>query len=274
MRYFSFFGSLWLALTLISGHAQAQNDPGTTTAQAADTPAEPLYDIEVLIFRHAGPLTLPPQEAQDYSGYAVPQAHPTQDPDTAKQPSPGMETAWRKFSNSGAYQPLLFQRWRQPVSAYRNPLRYRLHDEQMLWRPQQAETELESDPIADTAAVDAWNELAADGESVTKADSDPNYYQLDGWLSFSRQRFFHIALELEQRSIDPWVEEGLSPVRSDDRIAQNRRIELDRFEYFDTPGLSVLVRITPVPEEELTSPAENHSWDAPDRSWAVPDSEG
>lgn len=224
-----------------------------------------LYDIEVLVFRHAGPSTLLPQAMVDYTETPIPLRHPSQDEEDYLLPTHGMETAWRKINNSGAYEAIAFRRWRQAASSYNRPKRYRVHSDQVIAYTPFTDDFFE-DPFADLeqqtlepeaeAEVDESTEvletepLIFDLEEAFKVPFPPTEtnesdFVLDGWLSFSRQRFYHIGLELELRSIDAWNDSGAG-IRSDDRIAQSRRIEVGRFEYFDTPGLSVLVRVLEV----------------------------
>lgn len=224
---------------------------------------EPLYDIEVLVFSHQPEYGLKPETATDFVDYPSPQAHPSENPELTEQQSPGMESAWRKLNNSGAYQPHLFARWRQAASDYTNPLRLRLHDDQVLFLPKDDHEET-GDPLSSfgdlvvSTSVPEPATSASEGisEEETSAEAegpppDPAFYAFDGWISFSHQRFFHIGLNFERRIIDPWLGENAEALSSIDRIEQQRQIEPGRFEYFDTPGLSVLVRVTEVPEEEL-----------------------
>lgn len=240
------------------------------SAMAQDGPR--LYDIEVLVFRHIGQSTLSPKAIQDFTNLPIPGHHASQDEESYLTPSSGMETAWRKLNNSGAYEALYFTRWRQTTSRYNRPRRYRLHNDVPLYRPGEEPLEEffdadESDEFGtlNNAPLDANDELTlleeAQEPSVDEiegwfkqpfpsSEKDELNYALDGWLSFSRQRFYHIGVDLELRSIDSWGDTGDS-LRSDDRISQSRRIEVGRFEYFDTPGLSVLVRVIEVEKPDF-----------------------
>lgn len=241
--------ALWSSLVvalLLSANALAQDGPR-------------LYDVEVLVFRHLGPATLSPEAIEDFTALPIPLLHPSEDPELAQKPSPGMETAWRKLSNSAAMEPLWYQRWRQATSNYNRPRRYRVHSDDVLERPQFEELPpgelLSPTPappeVPEVIPQEAPQPLtpvelkAAYQVAFPPTEKDPQNYRLDGWVSFSRQRFYHIGMDLEWRSLDPWGDSG-DTLRSDDRINQNRRIEIGRFEYFDTPGLSALVRVTEV----------------------------
>ena len=137
-----------------------------------------LYDVEVLIFRHVGPSRLQTKPMIDYTELGIPLRHPSQDGEDYLTPTHGMETAWRKINNSGAYEAIAFRRWRQATSSYQRPRRYRLHGDQIII-DHSAQSDFLDDPFAQEELPDYNDETELDDAAPDIIDEEPSLFDLE-----------------------------------------------------------------------------------------------
>ena len=209
-----------------------------------------MYRVEVLVFMHLENQAeaLETQDLRSFSGsFDLVR-------DFAEQPAPyrldvmssTMEDSWRRLRNSPEFRPLVFASWEQTRIDYHPPVR--IHDEELI--AEQLEFPYEV----------AWVDLRSD---------DPfdqfmvPYFRLDGTAQLTRSRFLHLELDLEFRqdllpALEPGpggplrspVEEVASVLESTPgpalvhRLKQSRQVRTGQMQYFDSPYLGVLARVT------------------------------
>ncbi|TVQ40195.1 MAG: hypothetical protein EA370_03985 [Wenzhouxiangella sp.] len=153
--------------------------------------------------------------------------------------SPSMADAWRRLSDSAAFEPLGWRAWYQPLTRERLSPRVRLHDEDIirtLWlHPERVVPSLPGEPMARTFDLGALlPELS---------------YRLDGSLRLRQRQFMHVELDLVWREK---LEPLFGPMDSDHlatggyevhRLVQSRTVRPDRLEYFDSALFGVLILI-------------------------------
>jgi hypothetical protein len=71
------------------------------------------------------------------------------------------------------------------------------------------------------------------------------HYELDGSLTLIRERYLHLAIDLE-----------LTSPGSVYRLDETRRMRSGELHYFDNPRFGVIARVTPYGSEEETEPAD------------------
>ncbi len=219
------------------------------------------YRIEVLIFNHLDsddtPLQL--EDIRSFSRFM-----PLEEFQSPPAPvrldvmSSTMRDSWRRLRLSASYRPLLFAAWEQSRIDYHPPVR--LHDEELIAEHLQFQY-----PVAfvDLQSMDMFEDFLAP------------YYRLDGTVQLVRSRFLHLNLDLEYRQDllpRPVSEQALQEppvprvVNNDAMIETSelleevmesspgpalvfslnlsRQIRTGQMQYFDTPYLGVLIRVT------------------------------
>ena len=228
----------WMLLVLLLSSASATADNGN-------------YRIEILVFNHldtdAEALQL--DEIRSFHQYPS-----LDDPMVSAAPmklevmSSTMQDAWRRLRLSANFRPLLFVAWEQSRIDYHPPVR--VHDDELVAEhlefPQQI-------AFIDLQSLDMFDHYLAP------------YYRLDGTVQLVRSRFLHLNLDLEYRqdllpratelpaSREEAIERSVQPGQILDRtpgpalvhaLLQSRQIRRDQMQYFDTPFLGALVRVT------------------------------
>jgi hypothetical protein len=217
---------------------------------AAETGA---YRVELLVFSHAENAANP-VEVEALRSFAA--AFPLDgellpgDPD---DPAPlgvmsdMMQGVWRRLESSPAYRPLLFRVWEQSRVDYHPPVR-----------------------VQDGEVVEERLEFPGGIAFLDLRDPDmlepyvDRLYRLDGTAQLRRSRFLHLDLDLEYRAewdipdrSPPASGTGLTALRPDPTVSgdvgvparlyglqQTRQIRTGQLQYFDTPYLGVLARVT------------------------------
>ena len=212
------------------------------------------YRVEVLVFNHIDGAAEPVEiEALRHFTNTFPLdggrlKHDFEDPVALEVMSDTMEDVWRRLRLSAGYRPLLFLVWEQSRIDYHPPVR--VHDEEVI-------AEHLHFP-GGMACVD----LRA--EDLFSAYLVP-YFRLDGSVQMRRSRFLHLDLDLEYRQ--EFVTSG-SPLPTSAEAAemlaeiiqpepeplpgpalvhtlrQSRQIRTGSLQYFDSPYLGVLARVT------------------------------
>jgi hypothetical protein len=223
------------------------------------------YRIEVLVFNHLDSAAEPRETdtIRSFSKYlTLDEPQPAAAPVRLEVMSSVMQDAWRRLRLSATYRPLLFASWEQTRIDYHPPVR--LHDEEVIdqrlhFPRDMAFIDLRSpDPLAPYRVY---------------------YHRLDGTVQLRRSRFLHLDLDLEYRqdllprmpaatNPEP-IQQPLMPIVVEDRslslneivldgtaplpgpgpalihsLKQTRQIRTGDMQYFDTPFLGVLVRVT------------------------------
>ena len=248
------------------------------SATLADSGA---YRVELIVFRNLDVAAKPEmaEQLRSFSGYPDLQFEPptTELTDTAQVvPSAGLAAAqaaiyradlpddlqivtaksalmdkiWKRLRSSKGYRPLLYSGWLQNQVDYYPPMH--IHDQQFLDSELRPPTPV---MVADLTAVDPLSDYRSD------------LYRLDGSVQLRRSRFLHLDLDLELRekpvgagsetaySNNVAPEQG--PAISSDHssqyqvfsLDQNRQVQTDRLQYFDTPYFGALVLVTALQAE-------------------------
>ncbi|MFT5140404.1 MAG: hypothetical protein ACI9H8_002120 [Lysobacterales bacterium] len=227
------------------------------------------YRIEVLIFNHLDSTAEPLHLDEIRSFNEFPQAG-----ESLAKPAPMhldvmsdvMQETMRRLRLSANFHPLLFASWEQSRIDYHPPVR--LHDEELIAEQLHFPYQV---AFVDLREMDIFEDYLAP------------YYRLDGVVQLQRTRFLHLNLDLEFRqdllprpagTENTGIEEEIDIVKSmagisipvdsnqDDAgllnfglapspgpalvhaLKQSRQIRIDRMQYFDSPFLSALVRVT------------------------------
>lgn len=197
-------------------------------------------------------------------------------------PSEAMRQAWDRLQNSPAYEPLHYAGWQQHAYAPEEQEPVRFHGDIALAGPgeeQPAEagkhTAAENrperpSPVPVIDLTTAMPDMEKTGAGAPAADAAPDAeeaeeideaqftsYRLDGQFTLVRRKFLHLVIDLEWR--DPAAvpaifeddADGNAPAYLLYSVLQRRQVREDRLEYFDTPLLGVLARVS-----EVELPAE------------------
>lgn len=158
-----------------------------------------------------------------------------------------MDNVWKRLRSSKGYRPLLYAGWQQNRVDYYPPLH--VHNQQVLDSQLRPPTPV---MVADLGADDPLSAYRS------------NVYQLDGSIQLRRSRFLHVDLDLELREeaagpdgetvYSSGLAPGLLPAGNADSskryrvysLDQNRQVQTDRMQYFDTPHFGALVLVTNV----------------------------
>ena len=240
-----------LAALLVSFATAAQQSGANRENAAVET--GPVYEIELIVFRHSG-------SARDWTLVdalrdfrELPAAARAREPDADNGSSPAMETVWRRFKNSSAYQPLQYLHWRSVAGSYEHPGRWRVHGPQPLPAGQR---ELSGNIVPEPFAAGPPMSLLRRQVYSPLRPGPGLHYGLDGMFSLAAEPGLTAGLEIvHRRLIGASSQQGntgatAEPVVEYQQINQRRRIETGRLEYFDTPALAALLQIR---EVELTS---------------------
>jgi hypothetical protein len=223
------------------------------------------YRIEVLVFNHLEGGTRPQEleEIRSFSAYPeLGEYLAAEAPVKLEVMSTIMQDAWRRLRLSSGFRPLLFASWEQTRIDYHPPVR--LHDEELIAKQIHFPHEVVFVDLRETNLFD---------------DYMTSYYRLDGSVQLRRSRFLHLDLDLEYRQDllpRPTPEMALEneepgfprvtehePAEDDSfsgdlsqlldpspgpallfSLKQSRQIRTGQMQYFDSPFLSVLVRVT------------------------------
>ena len=226
------------------------------------------YRIEVLVFNHLDSAAIPEEldEIRSFTGFPE-----LGEPLAAHAPvnldvmSSVMQDAQRRLRLSAGFRPLLFASWEQTRIDYHPPVR--LHDEELIAR----QLHFPHDVV--------WVDLR---ETNLFDDYMTSYYRIDGTVQLRRSRFLHIDIDLEYRQdllprppedpvpdtagmAEPPVPVVVEAESPGDEISagsltelldpspgpalvfgiqQSRQVRTGQMQYFDTPFLGVLVRVT------------------------------
>ncbi|NBB93252.1 MAG: hypothetical protein GVY32_08800 [Gammaproteobacteria bacterium] len=170
--------------------------------------------------------------------------------DTLSEP---MDEAVQRLERSGAYAIRARLAWYQPLELSATGAAVRIHDEVVV--------------AADWVSVTPYGRLLRDSRPVEEANELwPAFdYRLDGTIRLRQRQFMHADIDLAWRrpgtigfASRPSIgAEGAFEVH---RLEQSRTVRAERFEYFDSDWLGVLLRITPFQpepgdeESEVASP--------------------
>ncbi|NNE04413.1 MAG: hypothetical protein HKN15_01640 [Xanthomonadales bacterium] len=227
------------ATVLLATHVAARAESG-------------MYRVEVLVFNHLES-DAAPVELQEIRAFL-------EAPDLAEvlvQPAPypmdvmstAMQDAWQRLRNSATFRPLLFVTWEQTRIDYHPPVR--IHDDDVI--AEQLHFPYQT-AFLDLRSMDVGSEYLAP------------YYRLDGTAQLRRSRFLHLNLDLEYRAdllprpepVPENREDALSLQEEDaaqvlahspgpalvHRLSQSRQVRTGQMQYFDSPFLGVLARVT------------------------------
>jgi hypothetical protein len=156
-----------------------------------------------------------------------------------------MSEALERLERNGGYRIRDVLAWYQPLEQPADSRPIRLHDDRVI--------------RAEWVTLDPIGRLSVNGRPVTRAEQlAPKFqYRLDGHLRLRQRQFLHADLTLDWR-VPEVVGPSLWPVWNDSghfsthRLQQSRTVRPDRFEYFDSGWLGVLLRITPFEPEPVS----------------------
>jgi nitrate reductase NapE component len=209
------------------------------------------YRVEVLVFSHVDS-SAQPLELQDLRAFtAFPELGERLEPEAPVKldvMSSAMDDIWRRLRQSASFRPLLFAAWEQSRVDYHPPLH--LHDEEViaehLYFPYQV-------AFLDLMSTDVFGGYLAP------------YYRLDGTVQLVRSRFLHLNIDLEYRQEllprpQPVPESREAALQAQDEamavlestpgpalvhaLRQSRQVRIGEMQYFDSPYLGVLARVT------------------------------
>jgi hypothetical protein len=216
--------------------------------------AEPMYRVEVLVFRNEGsaanPVTV--ERLRDFATlYQLDEPQAPTVPQALTSTGQIFANLRSRLSRLGAYEPLVLVAWDQSQLEFQPAVR--VHDEQVI------------DQRLHLPAEVFWMDLA--GQPLFSANTVP-LYRLDGSVRLRRSRYLHVDLDLEYRVEDPATASvfGFSPVDmvplnapaepgsgatapAPERfqvhhLRQSRQVKLGEVHYFDTAWLGALVRVS------------------------------
>jgi hypothetical protein len=212
------------------------------------------YRVELLVFSHADSAAVP-LEVDGLRSFAT--AYPLDGellPRHAADPAPldvtsdMLQDIRRRLERSAGYEPLLFIAWEQSRIDFQPPVR--VHDGEVIF-----------ESLRFPGGI-AFIDLR---EPDLLAPYLDRHYRLDGMVQLRRSRFLHLDLDLEYREevftrgavLPATAEEarlsglawqGEAVPASDSSLVhvlqQSRQIRTGQLQYFDTPFLGVLARVT------------------------------
>lgn len=167
-----------------------------------------------------------------------------------------MEQALKRLQNSPGHHVHHWLGWHQPLEPSRTGT-VRIHDDRPLG--------------ADWIALTPYGRPQRNGQSVTTARQlFPQFrYRLDGTIRLRQSQFMHAEVSLywhAPQTTGPLAILTAEPAAalSRDHLQQSRTIRPDRLEYFDSPSLGLLLKVTPwavdadgVDEERATTESDN-----------------
>lgn len=153
-----------------------------------------------------------------------------------------MAQARERMARSGAYRLVDVLAWHQPLESAADSREVRLHDDRLI--------------AADWIEVDPLGRPHRNGRIARSASSlrPALHYRLDGSIRLRQRQFMHADVTLDWRApetVGPtlWPVLAVAPGYATHRLQQSRTVRPDRFEYFDSDWLGVLLRITPYKPE-------------------------
>ncbi|NIP17829.1 MAG: hypothetical protein GWM87_06500 [Xanthomonadales bacterium] len=217
------------------------------------------YRVELMVFSHldTGREAIEAQELRGFGdAFALDGELLERNPD---DPAPlgvmsdMMQDIWRRLESSAVHQPLLFKVWEQSRIDYHPPVR--IHDGDLLEERLLFPGGLAFLDLRNPAMLDAYRSP---------------FYALDGTVQLRRSRFLHLDLDLEWRqallpdgaplpaSLEEAVMAAERPAPGMEQLAepmmpgpalvhglrQSRQIRTGQLQYFDSPVLGVLARVT------------------------------
>lgn len=229
------------------------------------------YRIEVLVFRHLNNTSAPVELAQlssyfefaDVQEFLQPPA-----PVWLDVQSSAMQDNWRKLRLSAGFEPLLFAAWEQTRIDYHPPVR--IHGEEVLTEARYFPYPPAAQEVEPDEPALVYTDLADPPEADPLSGAPPEdyfaaYFRLDGTAQLTRTRFLHLKLDLEFREamlsvpvptetgphgemssqISPEAAIGATPGPAMVwALRQSRQITTGEFQYFDSPYLGVIARVT------------------------------
>jgi hypothetical protein len=196
-------------------------------------PAPQLYQIELILFRHADAVAVDAWPGSQRS--RVPRNARALQPLDAEGAAPGnfhrvaprhylLSRTWQRLQGLGDTVPALHLAWRQSHGLLRNGRRVRLDDE--------------IDGLSGYLALRLGNRLVAEIDITLDQDG----------MAIGEQEAFASASPwdaAEEQSIDP----APAPPRQGFRLHQRRTLRLGENHYFDHPAFGVLLRVERVEPE-------------------------
>lgn len=229
------------------------------------------YRIEILVFRHINNATAPVETAQLRSYFEFAELQkllPAPAPVRMDTQSSAMEDIWRKLRLSSGFQPLLFAAWEQTRIDYHPPVR--IHDEEVVaeapyfpFPPAPGKPETGEPVLVFTDLLNPQD--PAEVSAAAPEDYISSYFRLDGTAQLTRSRFLHLKLDLEYREAListplqfeairdtatttgalPEIAVGATPGPAMIyALRQSRPVSTGETQYFDSPFLGVIARVT------------------------------
>lgn len=164
-----------------------------------------------------------------------------------------MKKARTRLEQSGAYRIRAWQAWHQPLDKNTRERAVRIHDDHLI--------------DVDWVSLSPSGRLLRDGRAVETVEelAPAFHYRLDGFIRLRQRQFMHADVTLDWR-VPAVIGPMPFPVPTRNaqlevhRLDQSRTIRPDRFEYFDSQWIGLLLRVTPYeldpPEEEPGAPDE------------------
>lgn len=129
-----------------------------------------------------------------------------------------------KLETNPALKPLYRQKWRQPATSFTDP-QY---------------VEISNSPII----MDDQFNPAFGGENTSQVTELKDDYSIDGQMAFSKQRFTHLHLKMNL------YRQNINAEQIVYEISQQKRVELDEWQYFDHQQFGVIAKVTAVSLKE------------------------
>lgn len=149
-----------------------------------------------------------------------------------------MARARNRLESSGAYRVRTWLAWHHALDAPAGNRPVRIHDGRLV--------------AIDWVTVSPTGRLLRDDRPVeTIEDLAPDFhYRLDGSIRLRQRQFMHADVSLDWRVPEeigpsPWPISPVDAALESHRLEQSRTIRPGRFEYFDSPWLGLLLRVTP-----------------------------
>ena len=179
-----------------------------------------------------------------------------------------MENVWRKLLLSAGFQPLVFAAWEQTRIDYHPPVR--IHDGEVLIQAPYFPYAPAPDDAQPQEAVLVFSDLLEPETPGPVKGAPPenymaDYYRLDGTAQLTRSRFLHLKIDLEYRealvAVPTQIDTAVDAARltgTEPEIAigatpgpamvfslrQARPVSTGETQYFDSPYLGVIARVT------------------------------
>ncbi|HSH27309.1 MAG TPA: CsiV family protein [Wenzhouxiangella sp.] len=160
-----------------------------------------------------------------------------------------MAQARSRLEQSGAFRVHAWLAWYQPLEQSTRPRAVRIHD---------------NHPIAaQWITLAPTGRLLRDGRPVQAGkDLAPDFhYRLDGTIRLRQRQFMHADVIFDWRARQQtgpsaWPDRSNASELVVHRLEESRAIRPERYEYFDSEWLGVIVRVTPFQLEAVDTGAE------------------